>query len=615
MAAEQLQIQVQANVQQAIAGLNLFNSQLDATAKASESLGATSLNILNNQLLRLQRIAANPNLSTEQYQRLASLINKTSKETDNLSKSIQVLNRSNGTLTGGANQANTAMINLGRTVSDAPFGFIGIANNIGPLVENFTFLRKEAGSSGGALKQLGASLIGPGGLIVGIQLAVAAIQFAQLGLSRWGAKSKEAKQKQDELSGSIAQQYTQVLLLASAYERDKSLEGRKEILSQLNTISSEYFGNLKAEQTSIENLKKSYDGYIQNLLQSFAVKQLEADLEPLIKQLAVAQSTVKKIGPDLQKLGLVKDITGLTGAELEKAIKYNQELQDGFTKLNDQQRKTLSTSGIFKYNQAINESNKLWNQINQLINNASVLYSNSTKQTQTGKSKEKSLQEQINELLKKYLKDIEGINWDEQNRGLDGTKERLDTALEALKEITLKGVNPTADSFKFLTSEVERFRAALDYKNFRDNLERINKETKAQGAIRSQLDAELQKSLDNATRKINTQIELEKAFDKLREKPAKKQIDLQTQYAGILTNEVGGAIDNMFNAFERGDDIFQSLGDSLNQLVINIAKAVVKMLVLKAIANAIAPGSGAAVGAASESFSVRGDYLRNAIFA
>ena len=556
MAAEQLQIQVSANVSNAVNGLNDLEKSLKSTETAGVKLGSQGL----------------PQVAK------------------------------------GASQANTAMINLGRTVSDAPFGFIGIANNIGPLVENFTQLRKESGSTGGALKQLGASLAGPGGVILGIQLAVAAIQFIELGLSRWGVKSKEAKQKQDELSGSIAQQYTQVLLLTSAYERDKSLEGRKEILSQLNTVSSEYFGNLKAEQTSIEDLKKSYDGYIQNLLQSFAVKQLEADLEPLVKQLAVAQSTVRKIGPDLQKLGLVKDITGLTGAELEKTIKYNQQLQDGFTKLNDQQRKALSTSGVFKYNQAVNESNKLWNQINELINNASVLYSNSTKQTKTGKSKEKSLQEQINELLKKYLKDIEGINWDEQNRGLDGTNDRLDTALDALKEITLKGVNPTAASFRFLTAEVEKFRSALDYKNFKDNLEKINSEVKAQGAVRAQLDNELKFSLTNATNLINQQIKSEKALNDFRLKEFEKQIELQKQLQSTIEGGLTNALTSVFDALIDGENVFEALSKSVRQLVSDLIRVVIQMTVVKAITNALFPNAGASADALF-TFKMRSDVI------
>ena len=145
--AEQLQIQVQANVSNAVNNLNNLQKQLAETNTAAVKTGQTGMRELSK----------------------------------------------------GANTANTSMINLGRTVSDAPFGFIGIANNIGPLVENFTQLRKESGSTGGALKALGSSLAGPGGVIVGIQLVVAAVQFAQLGFSRWGASSKKAKEDTDKL--------------------------------------------------------------------------------------------------------------------------------------------------------------------------------------------------------------------------------------------------------------------------------------------------------------------------------------------------------------------------------------------------------------------------------
>ena len=35
------------------------------------------------------------------------------------------------------NTASQSLINLGRVAQDAPFGFIGIANNINPLLESF----------------------------------------------------------------------------------------------------------------------------------------------------------------------------------------------------------------------------------------------------------------------------------------------------------------------------------------------------------------------------------------------------------------------------------------------------------------------------------------------
>lgn len=76
-----------------------------------------------------------------------------------------------------AKGADQALLNLSRVVQDAPFGFIGIANNLNPLLESFQRLQKETGSSGKAMKALASSMLGAGG----VGLALAAVQFAALG--------------------------------------------------------------------------------------------------------------------------------------------------------------------------------------------------------------------------------------------------------------------------------------------------------------------------------------------------------------------------------------------------------------------------------------------------
>jgi hypothetical protein len=568
MAAEQLQIQVSANVSNAIKGLGDLEKGLKSTETAGTSLG----------------------------------------------------NKGLPQVTKGANQANTAMINLGRTVSDAPFGFIGIANNIGPLVENFTFLRKEAGSTGGAFKQLGASLIGPGGLIVGIQLALAAVQFAQLGFSRWGASTKKAKEEQDKLAEGTKNLIENVTkqrvefesLVKVARNVNQSEAERNQALTRLNEILPDTIGKLTQQNIATEQGAAIIQNYIKAV-------EARATAELLVNR--IAENNVKLFDNRNKALQETQRIEGelltlrtqlsridinATGRAGESAALRYSAIQSKINSLVKEQN-NIQKEGRTTANELINLNNQLRGAYESQLPLVNDLTQKQTKQ--------KEAVDEVAQILQKYREAIAGINWDEQNRGLDGTKERLDTALEALKEITLKGVKPTADSFRFLTAEVERFRAALDYKNFRDNLERINKETKAQGAIRSQLDAELQKSLDNATAKINNEINLRKGLDKYRENQTKKQIELETQLAGILTNEISGSIDTVFNSLERGDDIIQSIGESLKQLVIEITKTLVKMALLNALKNVIAPGLGSATGVANSAFSVRGDYLRNAILA
>jgi hypothetical protein len=100
-------------------------------------------------------------------------------------------------LNAGSAQAGQSLQNLSRIAQDAPFGFIGITNNINPLVESFGRLKAETGSTGGALKALVAGLSGPAGLGLAFGVITSAITFAQIGLQAWSRGSKDAKENSD----------------------------------------------------------------------------------------------------------------------------------------------------------------------------------------------------------------------------------------------------------------------------------------------------------------------------------------------------------------------------------------------------------------------------------
>jgi len=106
-------------------------------------------------------------------------------------------------LNAGAAQAGQSITNLSRIAQDAPFGFIGIANNINPLVESFGRLKAETGSTGGALKALVSGLSGPAGLGLAFGVVTAAFTFAQIGLQAWSRTSKEAADASDQYGGSL----------------------------------------------------------------------------------------------------------------------------------------------------------------------------------------------------------------------------------------------------------------------------------------------------------------------------------------------------------------------------------------------------------------------------
>lgn len=105
--------------------------------------------------------------------------------------------------TANSGKATLALTNLGRVASDAPFGFIAIANNIEPLIQSFQSVRKESGSVGGALKALGGSLAGPGGLLLGFTLVSSAITVAIQKYGSLGGAIDAIFGKQDSLNQEI----------------------------------------------------------------------------------------------------------------------------------------------------------------------------------------------------------------------------------------------------------------------------------------------------------------------------------------------------------------------------------------------------------------------------
>jgi hypothetical protein len=111
-------------------------------------------------------------------------------------------------MTPATGQATSALINLGRVAQDAPFGIIGIANNLNPLLESFQRTAKEAGGFGGAMKALGASLLGGGGIGFALSLVTGAMSFFALSSNKAEKETKkldEAAQKAAEAQRELQQ--------------------------------------------------------------------------------------------------------------------------------------------------------------------------------------------------------------------------------------------------------------------------------------------------------------------------------------------------------------------------------------------------------------------------
>ena len=205
------------------------------------------------------------------------------------SKSAGVLG---GSTVKGANQAAFALTNLGRVAQDAPFGFIGIQNNLNPLLESFQRLKVETGSTGGALKALVGSLTGAGGLGLALSVVSAAVLFADMGLRAWGNTSKKTKETIDETTKSFKEQRDE--FLKSPYE--KAVSGLSELTTKISlakqgfldkkSVLKEYNEGIGATIGKVNDLNSAEQALIDNGGKYLQLMLLKAKAEFAFKKAA-----------------------------------------------------------------------------------------------------------------------------------------------------------------------------------------------------------------------------------------------------------------------------------------------------------------------------------------
>jgi hypothetical protein len=250
----ELQIQIGANVNSAIKGLNQVQAELLATGKDAAIMGS-SVNQATNQLNKLPQ---------------------------------------------SANQATNAVGNLSRVVQDAPFGFIAISNNLQPLFDNFTQLKQSTGSVGGALKGLLGAIAGPAGIGLAFAAATSLVTVFSKEIFGSGQAAKKAKDDIAEFNKSLDD--AQASALSSGLQLQKfveiakngnlPLQQRNEALSKANDILGEYGQKLTLTNVATARATELVNQYTQGLIAQALANQLADRAATLLINQANAQKSV-----------------------------------------------------------------------------------------------------------------------------------------------------------------------------------------------------------------------------------------------------------------------------------------------------------------------------------
>lgn len=286
--------------------------------------------------MSIEQLNAKASLDTRDYERGAKragdAIKKLGAETNNAAKGFD-----KGA--DAAGKASFALTNFSRVAQDAPFGFVAIQNNIGPLIDSFTSLKNTTGSSIAAFKQIISSLIGPAGVGVAISLATSAITYlTKEGFFKGGKAAKEAAEANKEFKSTLesvisdlAQEQVKVDKIVKALEMDILTRKQKvEAISQLQAISPAYFGQLDRENATIENIAKAYSRYNDAVLKRITLKVREKELLDVTEKILELQDKGAKgsLNAGIEEVRINGKIVKARTATIVKQGEYNDMLSD-----------------------------------------------------------------------------------------------------------------------------------------------------------------------------------------------------------------------------------------------------------------------------------------------
>ena len=237
---------------------------------------------------------------------------------DKFNKGLKSATAANRGLAGASGGATTSVLELGRVVSDAPYGIRGMANNVSQLASNMLFtsqqIDKTTGKAigfNGVLKDMSKVFMGPLGILFVIQGAIAALDYF------YGAAKKAEKSISDLTSktyaGSlVAKGYVEELENVNISE-DRRAVVTQELIKLVPTLTEadlKYGANLDKVRLKIKSYALAQASRIQidNLVQENSeVLAAKNELES-IKQIEDSEKRLERMKKFILETGA--DISG-----------------------------------------------------------------------------------------------------------------------------------------------------------------------------------------------------------------------------------------------------------------------------------------------------------------
>jgi hypothetical protein len=562
MAEEGLKIKIGADVVEVVQSLNQLQTEFNDLNKQIKNVvpGSTQFNNLSDQLeiLKIKIKAVNDASTNTGLTGLKTLTNETGK-------------------------ANIALINFGRVIQDAPFGIIGIANNIDPLLSSFQSLKKETGSSGAAFKALIGSLTGPAGVAIAVSSVTSLLIAFGPKISDFISGVSSTQKVLDEIAGQTAEAFKKAQLefekLSNIVSSSSStFEQQQNALNKVNSSLSSYGVEIKNVADFQKNASQIGVLYAQIKQEEARGLSLASEAAKEYAKQVIAEATAKKAATALVDLNINanRSLSDAYSALVNTIKVYNEQSNIKTAKENQQAYASAITASNANLQKLLAELSKVPG-ITTIATKTQNDYNKSTKKAADNV-------DEIGNLIKSYKKELSGINWDQQNRQIDGTKKRVELAGNTLKDLYLLGVKETQQAWIDVKGDFDKFLSVYEKfvrdqrlleanKNIRDIIkeqnEELSKRTAEKDTLRLQaLGKQLEKNYKNA-------ILSAEALNKRNQ-----------ELVNSLSDKLAPIVENIFTAAAKGESIFDAVKNSVSDLILEIGKLIIKQAIFNALSKA-----------------------------
>lgn len=271
-------------------------------------------------------------------------IKLTTKELEKLKKEVGGLSNKSGA-------AAATTLELGRVISDAPYGIRGMANNVSQVASQMAFMSssidvatgKAVGFSG-AVKQVWASMMGPLGILLAVQAVIAALDY-------FAGSTKKAVEEVESLNASSGRAASNLKILKESIElgtisQEEATDAVKTaneeyddlniVLDENNELTEDSVVAIDAKIESLERLAKALA--LQKLIEDAYSKLLPLEIKQteLVTKAKLAEArAVNALSQSYREAGTATAESSARSARnaVEEGQKAIDELKKGITEL------------------------------------------------------------------------------------------------------------------------------------------------------------------------------------------------------------------------------------------------------------------------------------------